>query len=57
MLLLLLCFFLILLFMAEWSGVEWLYRENSMQLKILKIDPPGLTTGLVDLRIGSGVSF
>ena len=26
-----------------------------MQLKILKIDPPGLTTGLFDLRIGSGV--
>merc|ERR1712086_273436 len=37
------------------SGVEWLYRENSLQLKSFKIDPPGLTTGLFDLRIGSGV--
>ena len=35
--------------------MEWLYRENSMQLKIFKIDPPGLATGLFDLRIGSGV--
>ena len=26
-----------------------------MQLKIFKIDPPGLTTGLFDLSIGSGV--
>ena len=39
------------------SGGEWLYRENSMQLKIFKIDPPGLTTCLFDLRIGSGVFF
>ena len=28
-----------------------------MQLKILKIDPPGLTTSPFDLRIGSGVFF
>merc|ERR1712194_959334 len=40
-----------------WSGVELLYRGNSMQPKIFKIDPPGLTTGLFDLRIGSGVSL
>ena len=26
-----------------------------MQPKIIKTDPPGLTTGLIDLRIGSGV--
>ena len=33
----------------EWSGY---IGRNSMQLKI---DPPGLTANLFDLRIGSGV--
>ena len=37
-----------------WSGHIGRY---SLQLKIIKIDPLGLTTGLFDLIIGSGRFF
>ena len=42
-------------YLPPWSGVEWLYKENSMQLKIFKIDPQASQLGFFDLRLGSGV--
>jgi len=39
----------------EKVGIYTDFGEKSMQLKIIKIDPPGFTKGLFDLQIGSGV--